>query len=205
MSVQFFAQIQSRSFVYTPGRMQLCEGHLPPYIFSYFPCRHVMSALASETVSPNAEHAVTITVILYSPPCDCDKMTASSAYSIPHNLCASSSPSSSFPPRPSTLPARGLLFLCPFSFFLVAVTCCPWRPHQRAQYRREKHDEQQWGDHTPSPKTLPHVDLIQALPVIQSHACLNAIVELADDGEHSRWHVNSSKDSPQKESVDGVI
>ena len=30
-------------------------------------------------------------------------------------------------------------------------------------------------------------------------------MELADDGEHSRWHAKTSKDIPQKGSVDGVI
>ena len=30
-------------------------------------------------------------------------------------------------------------------------------------------------------------------------------MELADDGKHSRWHAKTSKDIPQKGSVDGVI
>ena len=30
-------------------------------------------------------------------------------------------------------------------------------------------------------------------------------MELADDGEHSRWHAKTSKDIPQKGSVDGVV
>ena len=30
-------------------------------------------------------------------------------------------------------------------------------------------------------------------------------MELADDGEHSRWHAKASKDIPQKGSVDGVV
>ena len=34
---------------------------------------------------------------------------------------------------------------------------------------------------------------------------LDAVVELADDGEHSRWHAQTSKDTLQKGSVDGVI
>ena len=55
------------------------------------------------------------------------------------------------------------------------------------------------------PETLPHVELIRALSIIQRHACLRAVVELADDGEHSRWHAKTSKDTPQKGSVDGVI
>ena len=65
-------------------------------------CRHMISVFASETVSPDAEHAVTITVIIFSSLSDDrDAMPASSAYSIPHNLCTSSS----FSLRPSTLPA----------------------------------------------------------------------------------------------------
>ena len=55
------------------------------------------------------------------------------------------------------------------------------------------------------PETLPHVELIRALSIITPHACLHAVVELADDGEHSRWHAKTSKDVPQKGSVDGVI
>ena len=34
---------------------------------------------------------------------------------------------------------------------------------------------------------------------------LHAVVELADNGEHSRWHAKTSKDIPQKGSVDGVV
>ena len=41
------------------------------------------------------------------------------AYSIPHNLCISSS---SFPPRPSTLTARGVPFFSLFSFFRWSCT-----------------------------------------------------------------------------------
>ena len=55
------------------------------------------------------------------------------------------------------------------------------------------------------PETLPHVELIRVLSIIQPHACLHAVVELADDGEHSRWHAKTSNDIPQKGSVDGVI
>ena len=54
------------------------------------------------------------------------------------------------------------------------------------------------------PETLPHVELIRALSIIQPHACLHTAVELADDGEHPRWHAKTSKDIPQKGSVDGV-
>ena len=66
------------------------------------------------------------------------------------------------------------------------------------QYRREKHVEQQWRDHASLPETLPHVELIRALSIIQPHACLHAVVELASDGEHSRWHAKTSKDIPHK-------
>ena len=54
-------------------------------------------------------------------------------------------------------------------------------------------------------ETLPHVELFRALSVIQPHACLHAVVELADDGERSRWHAKTSKDIPQNGSVHGVI
>ena len=71
------------------------------------------------------------------------------------------------------------------------------------QYRREKHVEQQWREHACLPEILPHV--IRALSITQPHACLHAVVELVDDGEHSRWHTKTSKDTPQKGSVDGAI
>ena len=45
-------------------------------------------------------------------------MPASSAYSIPHNLCTSSS----FPPRPSTLPVRDVPSFSPFSLFRWSCT-----------------------------------------------------------------------------------
>ena len=41
--------------------------------------------------------------------------------------------------------------------------------------------------------------------MIQPHTCLHAVMEMADDGEHSRRHAKTSKDIPQKGSVDGVI
>ena len=49
------------------------------------------------------------------------------------------------------------------------------------------------------------LELIRALSIIQPHACLHAVVELADDGEHSWWHAKTSKHIPQKGLVDGVI
>ena len=68
-----------------------------------------------------------------------------------------------------------------------------------------KNMSQQWRENASLPETLPHVELIQALSIIQLHACLHAVVELADDGEHSRWDAKTSKDTPQKGSVGGVI
>ena len=49
------------------------------------------------------------------------------------------------------------------------------------------------------------VNFFLAPSITQPHACLHTLVELADDGEHSRWHAKTSKDIPQKGSVDGVI
>ena len=82
-------------------------------------CRRIISVLFSETVSPNDVHAVTITVIILSNPSD-DRhtMPASSAYSISRNLRTFSSS----PPRPSTLPVRGVPFFSPFSFFRWSCT-----------------------------------------------------------------------------------
>ena len=94
---------------------------------------HIISVLASETVSTNAEHAATITVIILSSPSgdrdtmsassaflsspsgDRDTMSASSAYRVLHNSCASSS----CPPRPSDLPAGGL----PSRFYVFRWSC----------------------------------------------------------------------------------
>ena len=57
----------------------------PPFV-----CRHMISVLAPDTTRPNAAHAVTITVIIFSNLSgDRDIMPASSAYSIPHNVCCS--------------------------------------------------------------------------------------------------------------------
>ena len=65
-----------RFFVYLAGYSN-GERHLP----RIFDCRHTISVLTSETVSPNAEHAVTIAVIILSiPPGDRDTTRESSAY-----------------------------------------------------------------------------------------------------------------------------
>ena len=65
---------------------------------------------------------------------------------------------------------------------------------------------QQWHEHTLFPKTLPHVTLLQALPIIQPHTYLHAVVELVGGSERSWWHTETSTDSPQKGSVgDRVI
>ena len=73
------------------------------------------------------------------------------------------------------------------------------------QYRCVKHVTQQWREHASFPETLPDVQLIRALSIIQLHACLHIVVELADNIEHSRWHAKPSKDITQKCSVDGVL
>ena len=135
-------------------------------------------------------------------------MPASSAYSTPH-LCTSSSSSL---PRPVDFACAWYALFFPFLLSLelhhVAHDGCiseeAFLGH--AQYRREKHDEQQWREHAPLPETLHHVELIRALSnIIQPHACLHVVVKLADDGEHSRWHAKTSKDIPQKGLVDGLI
>ena len=58
------------------------------------------------------------------------------------------------------------------------------------------------GASTPLPKTLLHVEHIRALAIIQPHACPHAVVELADDGEHSQWNTKASQDSPQESVID---
>ena len=99
-----------------PAALIVKDTFPPPLIY-----RHIISFLASETVSQNDEHAVTITgITLPGPSDDRDTMPASSAYSIPHNICTSS-PSS---------PLRRRLCLCvkcPFSrLFVGAAPCDTW-------------------------------------------------------------------------------
>ena len=57
--------------------------------------------------------------------------------------------------------------------------------------------EQQSREHTPLPNTLLHVKDIRELAVIQPHAFPHVVVELMDDGEHSRWYAKANRDSPQ--------
>ena len=101
----------TNSFVclYTwPAALIVNDTFPPPLV-----CRHMISVSASETAYPNDEHAVTITAIILSSLFEYpDTMPASSAYSIPHNICTSSS----FPLRPSTLPVREVPSFSPFSF-----------------------------------------------------------------------------------------
>ena len=77
--------------------------------------------------------------------------------------------------------------------------------HGHTQDRREKHVKNQWREHASLPETLPYVELVQVLSIIQLHACLYGVVELGDYDELSRRHAKTSKDMPQKGSVDGVI
>ena len=54
------------------------------------------------------------------------------------------------------------------------------------------------GASTPLPKTLLHVEHIRALAIIQPHACPHAVVELVNDGKHSRRNAKASQDCPQE-------
>ena len=65
----------------------------------------------------------------------------------------------------------------------------------------KKNVEQQWRERTPLPKTLLYIEHIRALAIIQPHACPHAVVELANDGEHSRCNAKASQDSPQELSL----
>ena len=128
------------------------------------------------------------------------------------------------PPRWSTFPVRGLPFFSSFSFYRWSCTMLYMMVASARKFfsatrstRREERVAQLWREHTPLPKTLPHVELTRALPIIQPHACLHAcmpswniaclhaVVELADDGELSRWHAKTNKLSQPKGSVDGII
>ena len=74
------------------------------------------------------------------------------------------------------------------------------------QYRCEKRVEQQWREHTPLPKILLHIERIPtSTPITRPHACSHAVVELMNDGKHSRRYAKASKGSPQKDSADGPM
>ena len=60
-----------------------------------------------------------------------------------------------------------------------------------AQHRCEKHVDQQRGEHTRLPKTLFHIEHVQALAILQTRA-RSAVVELEDDVEHYWWHAKAS-------------
>ena len=77
--------------------------------------------------------------------------------------------------------------------------------HGHTLDRREKHVKHQWREHASLPETLPYIELVQVLSIIQLHACLYGVVELGDDDELPRWHAKTSKDMPQKGSVDGLL
>ena len=136
-------------------------------------CRHVISVFASKTMSLNAEHAVTITVVILSSLSDCrDTMLASSACSIPHNILICTS--SSFPPRPSTLRVGEVPFFSPFLLLLLELYrvvrdgCISEEAFLgHTYYRCGKHVEQQWREHAPLPETLPHVERIPTLSITQ--------------------------------------
>ena len=185
-----------RLFVHLDGCSN-SEWHVPPP----FICKHMISVFASDNVSPNAALAVTITVIVFSGRSGGrDTMPASSAYSIPDSVWVAS-------PFlcPSTFPVRALPLLFP-PFLLsselhhaVHDDCISGEAFLRhAQHRGEKNVEHPWREHTSSPKTLLHIERIRALAINQSHACPHAVVQLADDGEHSRWNAEASQGSPRE-------
>ena len=112
--------------LYTSPAAMIGKDTCPPLLFS----RHIIiSVFASDTVSPNDEHAVTINVIILSSHSDDgDTMPASSAYSIPHHLCTSYP---SFPLRPLILLVREVPFFS-LSFFrwsctMLSVMAAPGR------------------------------------------------------------------------------
>ena len=103
---------------YTNPIVRLCSWRAALIVNDTFPTplvsRHIISVFASDIVSSNDEHAVSITVVILSSPSDNrDTIPVLSAYSIPHNLCTSSP---SIPLRPSTLPVREVLFFSPSAF-----------------------------------------------------------------------------------------
>ena len=142
-------------------------------------------------------------------------MPAPSAYSIRHNRSAasSSSSSSSFPPPPVDVARSWFALLLPLLLLSLELHHVVHDGCIReelflghTEYRRAKHVKQQWRKCSPLPKTLRYVGLLLPPSIVQPHAFLHAVAELAGDGEHSRGHAKKkSKDSPHKGSVDGVI
>ena len=51
-----------------------------------------------------------------------------------------------------------------------------------AQYRCKKHVEEQWRENASLPEALPHVNFFSTLSIFESHACLNAVVDLRMTG-----------------------
>ena len=122
---------------------------------AYFVCRHIVFMLASETVRPNAAHAVTT--------CGHHAHLVLQVIAIryPHRQ-HTALPTTSGPLSPS--PARRLFrpVPSPFSFFRWGCTMLPVMALtlgeaflRHAQHRCEKHVEQYWREQTPTSEHSP--------------------------------------------------
>ena len=182
------------------------DNFLPPLI-----CRHLIPVFASETeaLTPSAHSRLPSssysTLLMIAIRCLHGPRTAYPTISAP--LPPLSPPVRRLCPCvkcPASRLSPSFVGAAPTMLSMMAASAGK-RFSDKTQYRLEKHVGQQWREHASLPETLPHVEIIRALYIIQLHACLHAVVGLADGGEHSRWHAKRNKDIPQKGLVDGVI
>ena len=74
-----------------------------------------------------------------------------------------------------------------------------------AYYRREEDVEQEGREHAPLTKTLFHSKPPRVHPVVEPHACSNAIVDLTSDRDNFLWHAKKGEYCLEECSVNGVV
>ena len=70
---------------------------------------------------------------------------------------------------------------------------------------REENVEQEGREYAPLTKALFHSKSPRAHPVVESHACSHAIVELTNDRDHILWHAKAGEYCPEEGSINGVV
>ena len=71
--------------------------------------------------------------------------------------------------------------------------------------RHEEEVEQDGREHAPLTKALFYREPPRAHPVVESHACSHAIVELTDDRDNVLSHAKTGEYSPEECSINGVV
>ena len=162
--------------------------------------RHMISVLVPDTVRPNAAHTTSITPIIFvSCAGDCKTTSESSAQNMPQSGVARTGSPAVTPSRPPPLSFRQM-HQSAHDVFVRLET------HVGHVYsRREEYVEQDGCKHTPLTKALFHNEQLRVHPVIEPHACSNAIVELTNDRDHIMWHAKTGECCPEEGSVNGVV